>query len=321
MVRWTNEWTDENVDIKEQDSKEVTAPIIHSKQRDNVEVVEATEPIEHPKVIPIDNIQAMRNIRTDIGDVSELMNDIRENGLMHPMGIWKDKTDKTQDNEDIYYIVYGHRRFEALKKLGRKTLVVDKEVRILDSNLAIQDVIIMNISENIHRLDNTPAELGKACSDLRKMGLSIGEISSRLNITKPKIITALRILAKAPEEIKESIGYIHGRENKKGKISASAADVILRLRVKQKDINELFDYAKKEELGAKEVNLIGKMMGSGNSLKESLKLKEQYVVKSIDLVCNKEELEKLEKEGTGILAYTRAALKGELQHLNKDLIF
>ena len=49
--------------------------------------------------IPIDKIKVLENIRTDIGDLTELIQDIKHRGLLQPIGVWK-------ENDD-YYIVFS----------------------------------------------------------------------------------------------------------------------------------------------------------------------------------------------------------------------
>jgi len=238
--------------------------------------------------IDIDDIKILRNIRTELGDVSDLMSSIRENGLLHPIGVCK--------NGDEYILVYGHRRFAALKKLGRKALEIGKEINITEKDKDI-DLLILNIVENYHVKPNTPIEFGKACSDLRELGLSIGEISVRLSAPKTKIKQALGLLSDIPQERRNQISYIYGSNDKKGKISATVSSSIAyfkrRYGIKQEDINKLFDIARDEELSTKDLRIIGIMISEGKTLNESILMREDYTNKQCDFIVNKKELEKI----------------------------
>ena len=261
------------------------------------------------KNIPINNIKVLQNTRTDLTDIDNLMIDIRENGLLEPIGVWKG------DNEFI--VAYGHRRFDALKKLGRKELAIGTEVNILPRRLTQEDFLVLNLSENLHRIDNSPLELAKGCKQLLELGLNISEISARLSIPKVRIETALKLVNKVPKELRKEIGY--GTENKKrGKISATTAGRIVSIRTKQKNIDDLFKLAKEKELSAKDIEFVSRVMSSGLNLKKSLLLKEDYEVKTVSLVVNKKVLSNHKNMPFNKLI--RGILKGEIR-LIKGLIY
>ncbi len=264
------------------------------------------------EIIKIKDIKILRNIRTEINDVSDLISSIRENGLLEPIGVSKIK------NELI--LVYGHRRFLALKKLGRKVLVIGKEVLILD-NIDNEDLLIINTVENIHRKDITPLELGKVCSDLREMGLSIGEISARIGNSRNNIIMYLKLLENVPKEFRSRISHVKGNTNKKGNISPTVASALSyykeRYKITKDDLNILFNIARKEELSSRDLRLIGIMLSEGKTLKECLELKKDFINKNVDFVVNEKEIKNL---GIPFSVYIKKILKGEGK-LNKNLFY
>ena len=67
-------------------------------------------------------------------DVSELMGDIKQNGLLQSIGI----------RDSDYAIIYGNRRVDAFKKLGYKTIQADVYTDCTDD-----DLMFLNLSYNI----------------------------------------------------------------------------------------------------------------------------------------------------------------------------
>ena len=94
-------------------------------------------------LIPIDKIVvATDRIRKDFGDIQELANDIKQNGLINPPVVNKD-----------YVLLAGERRLKACKLLGWTQL----EVRMMDTRDAEHELNI-EISENDVRKDFSKAE-------------------------------------------------------------------------------------------------------------------------------------------------------------------
>jgi ParB family chromosome partitioning protein len=92
--------------------------------------------------LKISEVVLKDNSRGQIGDdLSELMSSIKTHGLLQPIGVIKSKRGKK------YEVVYGNRRYNAVKKLGIKTI----QAVILKVNDA--DKLILNLVENIQRKD------------------------------------------------------------------------------------------------------------------------------------------------------------------------
>jgi ParB family transcriptional regulator, chromosome partitioning protein len=257
--------------------------------------------------ISIDDIKTIRNIRTEIGDVSDLMSSIRENGLLHPIGVVK-------SNEE-YILVYGHRRFSALKKLGRKALEIGKEVLLVEKDSDI-DLIVLNIVENYQTKPNTPLEFGNACLSLKELGLSIGEISVRLSVPKNKILTAISLINDVPEEQKKNVSYLYGSEEKKGRLSATVSSALAyckrRYKMGDRDTETLFEEARKRELSTKDIRIISLLMQEGMTLKKALSEKDLWINKQVDFILRKDVLEEI-KEPFSI--YSRNILKKQHKEL------
>ncbi|KKK91700.1 hypothetical protein LCGC14_2710310 [marine sediment metagenome] len=91
----------------------------------------------------------------------------------------------------------------------------------------------------------------------------------------------MRIYSKVPKEWESKIGYIPAGKsrNKKGLISASVADKILKLRINQENINGLFDAAHKEELSIYDIDVISSLIIGGMSIENAINKRRDYVVK------------------------------------------
>ncbi|KKK91699.1 hypothetical protein LCGC14_2710300, partial [marine sediment metagenome] len=64
------------------------------------------------KELEISKIKTLENIRTriDESDLTGLMQDIKQHGLLHAIGVWKEG--------EKYILAFGNRRLECCKKLG-----------------------------------------------------------------------------------------------------------------------------------------------------------------------------------------------------------
>jgi ParB/RepB/Spo0J family partition protein len=105
-------------------------------------------------------------------DVSDLMHDIEQRGLLEPVGIRK------QDNA----LIYGNRRVKAFENLGYKEIDC-----IFFGDVSDDDLLISNVAENIKRKDIGSIEIGRIVDILTKRGLSDNEIAERFGITKGRV--------------------------------------------------------------------------------------------------------------------------------------
>lgn len=93
-------------------------------------------------IIPIEKIKGGDRIRKDFGDIKELAEDIKENGLINPPVVNKE-----------YVLLAGERRVKACKSLGWEQI----EVRMMDTRDAEHELNI-EISENEVRKDFSKSE-------------------------------------------------------------------------------------------------------------------------------------------------------------------
>ncbi len=93
--------------------------------------------------ISIKKIKVRKRIRKEMGDLSNLVESIKANGLLNPIII-----------NDKYELLAGYRRLRAVKRLGWKTV----EVKIVNVKDKLSKLNI-ELDENMSRKDFTPMEL------------------------------------------------------------------------------------------------------------------------------------------------------------------
>ena len=92
--------------------------------------------------VDIEKIKVKDRIRKDFGDIKELADDIKQNGLINPPVVNKD-----------FELLAGERRLKACKALGWKQI----EVRMMDTRDAEHELNV-EISENENRKEFSKAE-------------------------------------------------------------------------------------------------------------------------------------------------------------------
>lgn len=118
--------------------------------------------------IKLKDIKYIENSRLrENKDVSDLMKDIEQRGLMQPVGI------RTSDNA----LIYGNRRVRAYENLGYSEIDAEFYEDVTD-----EDLLMMNVAENIKRKQIGGIELGRVCNMLLDRGMTKLEIAEKLGI-------------------------------------------------------------------------------------------------------------------------------------------
>lgn len=92
---------------------------------------------------PVSSIVVRDRVRKEIGDLSSLMQSMRDHGQLNPISI-------TRDNE----LIAGHRRLLAARQLSWQYI----EVHIVERDSDIER-LELELEENVHRKDFSPEEL------------------------------------------------------------------------------------------------------------------------------------------------------------------
>ena len=103
--------------------------------------------------VRIEEIKIKKRARHNIGNLKDLAKSLSEHGLMNPVTITEDKV-----------LISGHRRIEAAKLLGWKTIEAT-----IHPNLSRIELLEMEIDENLHRKDFTSDEIVEAFHQLERL--------------------------------------------------------------------------------------------------------------------------------------------------------
>jgi len=127
--------------------------------------------------INLSKIKHIENSRLrDKDDVADLMEDIKQRGLLSPIGI------RVGDNA----LVYGNRRVKAFENLGYTEIPCEFYDELDDNEL-----LLTNVVENIKRKDISSIEIGRICKMLLDNGMTKPEIAAKLGLNASRVSSAL----------------------------------------------------------------------------------------------------------------------------------
>lgn len=134
------------------------------------------------------------NPRKDLGDLTELADSIKANGVMQNLTV------VASPDPDMFRVVIGHRRMAAAKLAGLT------ELPCIISDMDHKEQVATMMVENMQRSDLTPVEQGMGFQMMLDLGDSVEEIAKRTGVRKRRVKTALSVtsldktaLAKAEE--------------------------------------------------------------------------------------------------------------------------
>ena len=109
------------------------------------------------KSIEVSKIIQGKNIRSECdAEIHELAESIEKQGLINPILVQKLENGQ-------YEVIAGHRRFEAVKRIGLPYI----ECNILEDDLSEKEVILTQIAENVQRKNMSAFELVETFEDLK----------------------------------------------------------------------------------------------------------------------------------------------------------
>ena len=110
------------------------------------------------KLIEVTKIKQGKNIRSECdAEISELADSIEKQGLINPILVQK-------LSDGFYEVVAGHRRFEAVKRIGLPYI----ECNILEDDLSEKELILAQLAENVQRKNMSAFELVEVFEDLKE---------------------------------------------------------------------------------------------------------------------------------------------------------
>lgn len=132
------------------------------------------------------------NVRTQLGDLSELKRSIETIGLLQPLVVQTDIAG--------YILVCGHRRLAACKEVGR----LEVPVMVVDVQSEAERLAVM-LAENVARRSLSPVEIGQACQRLRdEHDVNQFEIADLLGCSQGYVSKCIQLLD-MPKEIQELV--------------------------------------------------------------------------------------------------------------------
>lgn len=126
------------------------------------------------KDIQVGDIQIKENVRTEYTGIDELKESIRQHGLLQPIMVYI--------NNNEYFVKTGHRRFYAYKELSQEEPERFHRIRCIISDA--KNIAIIQLVENLQRVDLSQIDLVNALAALRKEGLTHRQISAVMGKTE-----------------------------------------------------------------------------------------------------------------------------------------
>ena len=141
--------------------------------------------MEELKMISIERlIHHPDNPRKEIGDITELTESIKKNGIMQNLTV----IPKRDQFGDQYWVLIGNRRFEAAKAAGLKEL----PCKVVDDLSPAEQVGIM-LEENMQRNDLTIIEQAEGFQLMLDFGESVESIAERTGFSETTVRRRLKI--------------------------------------------------------------------------------------------------------------------------------
>jgi len=150
--------------------------------------------MSEPILVPVKNIKVVSNVRKEIGDLTELMDSIKQVGLLQPIGVSK--------KGKGYTLEFGNRRLAAYKELGEKKI----PVIVVKAGKKKTDRVVKQVIENMQRTDMTGIDEARAIRDLMEnTGWTQEKVAKALGLSKFVVNKRLALLKKLPEDVQEAV--------------------------------------------------------------------------------------------------------------------
>ena len=131
-----------------------------------------------------------KNPRKDVGDVTELAESIKANGIFQPLTVL------SGDCIDGYTVVIGHRRLAAAKLAGLKKVPCNV------AEMTEQEQISTMLLENMQRNDLTVYEQAQGFQMMLDLGETEQSIAEKTGFSKKTVKHRLKLLELDPEQIR-----------------------------------------------------------------------------------------------------------------------
>lgn len=152
------------------------------------------------RYIPVDEIYPHPdNPRKDLGDLGELVDSIKANGIFQNLTVVPLKS-KLKPNMKLngYTVIIGHRRLEAAKRAGLEV------VPCIITEMTEQEQLATMLLENMQRSDLTPWEEAQGFQLMMDLGSTISEIAEKTGFSQRTIKHRVKMLELDEQAFKAS---------------------------------------------------------------------------------------------------------------------
>ncbi len=140
------------------------------------------------------------NPRKSIGDVSELVESIKKNGIMQNLTVVPNGSKKY-----TYTVIIGHRRLAAAKEAGLTQLPC------VVSDMSESEQIATMLAENMQRTDLTVQEEAQGIQLLLDMGCTVEQVSEKTGISTATVHRRTKLMELNQDALKECIDRNEGQ--------------------------------------------------------------------------------------------------------------
>lgn len=146
------------------------------------------------QMIPVDKLHPHPdNPRKVLGDVSELAESIKANGILQNLTVVPMNDDWTE-----FTVIIGHRRLAAAKQAG----LTELPCAIVE--MSEKEQLSTMLTENMQRSDLTVYEEAKGCQLLLDLGDTVAEVAEKTGFSESKIRKRVKLCELDEEAFKES---------------------------------------------------------------------------------------------------------------------
>lgn len=157
--------------------------------------------MENIRMIDIEKIhQHPDNPRKDVGDVTELAESIKQQGIMQNLTVvpFVSKFNKNFNGEGMFTVIIGHRRLAAAKLAGLK------QVPCAVVEMSEKEQIAVMLSENMQRVDLTVVEQAQGIQMLFDLGESVSEISEKTGFSESTVRKRMKVATLPFDQLKQA---------------------------------------------------------------------------------------------------------------------
>lgn len=152
------------------------------------------------KLIEVDKIfEHPGNPRNDLGDLTELVDSIKESGVLQNLTLVKRMGSVTGNwIRGTYTVIIGHRRLAAAKLAGLK------EVPCIIADMDEKTQVATMLLENMQRVDLTVYEQAQGFQMMINMGETVSNISEKTGFSETTVRNRTKLLVLDQEKLKKS---------------------------------------------------------------------------------------------------------------------